>query len=578
MTDKEKLAGLFADIAQWLELKGDNPFKIRAYEAASRIFEQLDEDPAVLAATGQLDEIPGIGKAIAAKAREFIETGRMSYHDELRESIPAILFELVKIPGLGAKKALAIQEKLGVQSIGELEYASKENRLVELPGFGAKTQAKILLGIESLRRFQGRRLLGDARPVAQKIAALLEKIPGVTAVAVAGSIRRHRETIGDVDIVAAATDSAPVMAAVVAMPEVLSVIAQGPTKTSVTLQNGLNVDVRVVAPQEFPCALHHFTGSREHNVLLRGRAKDMGWKINEYGVERLDGSLAAVEDEAGLYRLLGLEYIEPELREGGDEIQAAEERKLPTLVLESQICGVFHVHTTWSDGRASVAQMAAAAQKMGWKYLGVTDHSRTAFYAGGLKDEAVLEQRREIDAYNAAHPEFHVFAGIESDILPDGSLDYPDEVLSGFDFVIGSVHSSFGMEEAAMTGRMVKAMRNPYMTMLGHPTGRLLLARDGYALDMNEIIRVAARTDTMIEINASPYRLDLDWRWCRQAKEAGVMMAINPDAHSMEELAVVSYGVGIARKGWLEAGDILNTRETAEVAALLTRKRKKWQG
>ena len=575
MTGKEKLAELFADIALWLEMKGDNPFKIRAYETAARIFEQLDEDPALLAHTGKLEEIPGVGKAIAAKALEFFDTGRIAYHDELKASIPEVLFELVKVPGLGSKKALAIYEKLGVQSLGELEYACKENRLVELPGFGAKTQAKILAGIESLRHFQGRFLISVARPVAQDIVAVLGKIPGVTDVAVAGSLRRHRETIGDIDIVVGARESAPIMQAVLDLPELFTVIAQGPTKTSITLKNGLNVDVRLVAPEEFPCTLHHFTGSKEHNVALRGLARDLGLKINEYGVERSDGSLAVIEDEAGLYRLLGLDYIEPELREGGGEIQAAKEKRLPVLVKENQIRGAFHVHTRASDGRASVREMAAAAQKLGWSYLGIADHSRSAFYAGGLKDDAVREQRLEIDDYNAAHPDFRVFAGIESDILPDGSLDYSEEVLSRFDFVIGSVHSSFSMGERAMTERIVKAMHSPFLTMLGHPTGRLLLARDGYEVDLNEIILAAAKTRTIIEINASPYRLDLDWRWCRQAKEAGVLLAINPDAHSPEELSVVSYGVGIARKGWLEAGDILNTRDSSAAWELLMRKRAK---
>lgn len=575
MSDKEKLAGLFADIAQCLELKGDNPFKIRAYEAAARIFEQLDADTALLARTGQLEEIPGVGKAIAAKALEFIETGRMSYHDELKAEIPAVLFEMVKIPGLGAKKARAIHETLGVQSIGELEYACRENRLLELPGFGAKTQAKILAGMESLRRFQGRYLISDALPAARDIVAQLGRIPGVKMVSTAGSIRRHKETVGDIDIVVGAAESTPVMQAVTELSGVLSVIAHGPTKTSITLQNGLNVDVRLVSVEEYPCALHHFTGSREHNIILRGMAKDLGLKINEYGVERRDGSRVIIGDEAGLYRLLGMDYIEPELREGGDEIQAALEKRLPVLVKETQICGAFHIHTTWSDGRATVAQMAAAAQKFGWSYLGITDHSRTAFYAGGLKNEAVQEQRREIDAYNALHPEFRIFAGIESDILPDGSLDYPDEVLSGFDFVIGSVHSSFGMGEVVMTQRIVKAMNSPYLTMLGHPTGRLLLAREGYEVDLNEIIRKASETGTIIEINASPYRLDLDWRHLRQAKDAGVLLAINPDAHSTEELAVMAYGIGVARKGWLEKDDIINTRDVAGVEGILSRKRLK---
>lgn len=573
MTDKEKLAGLFADIAQWLELKGENPFKIRAYETAARIFEQLDEDPAVLACEGRLEEIPGIGRAIAAKAQEFIDTGRMAFHDELRDSIPAVMFEMVRIPGLGAKKALTILEKLGVQSIGELEYACRENRLVELPGFGAKTQAKILAGIESLRRFQGRYLISDALPAARGIVERLKGIAGVTDAGVAGSIRRRKETVGDIDIVVGAPAAVPVMQAVTGLPGVLSVIAQGPTKTSITLQNGLNVDVRLVEPAEFPFALHHFTGSREHNIALRGLAREQGLKINEYGIERADGSRVSVHDEAGIYRLLGLDFIEPELRENGDAIQAAREHRLPRLVAESQIRGAFHVHTAWSDGRHSVAEMADAARKLGWSYLGIADHSRTARYAGGLREDAVAEQRREIEAYNASHPGFRIFAGIESDILPDGSLDYPDEILDRFDFVIGSVHSAFGMEESAMTQRLVRAMQNPRLTMLGHPTGRLLLARDAYAVDLNAILRVAGQTRTIVEINASPYRLDLDWRWCRQAKDAGVRFAVNPDAHSAEELSVVSYGIGIARKGWLEEEDILNTRDAEAVGELLRQKR-----
>lgn len=573
MADKEKLAGLFADIAQWLELKGENPFKIRAYEAAARIFEQLDADIAVLAQSGTLEDIPGIGPAIAGKAAEFIATGRIKYHDELKSSIPPVLFEMIRIPGLGAKKAVALQTKLNITSIGELEYACKENRLLELPGFGAKTQAKILTGIEALRRFQGRFLVSDALPVAQEWKRLIGAIPAVSAVEVAGSLRRRKETAGDIDIVVGAADSAPVMKAVVEMPNIEVVIAHGPTKTSVTLNNGLNVDVRVVAPAEYPCALHHFTGSKEHNVLLRSLAKDRGIKINEYGLEKENGERLQVADEAAIYSYLDLDYIEPELREGGDELQAAREHRLPVLVKEADLQGAFHMHTTWSDGRAALLQMVSSASALGWKYIGITDHSRSAFYAGGLNEKAVCEQRQEIDAFNAAQSGFKVFAGIESDILPDGSLDYPEAILCQFDFIIGSIHSSFGLSREAMTRRLTLAMKNPYLTMLGHPTGRLLLARDGYEVDLDEIIKVAAATKTIIEINASPYRLDLDWRWCRQAKEHGVLLAINPDAHSPEELKNVSYGIGIARKGWLEAPDVLNTRTAAEVSEVFKRKR-----
>ena len=573
MADKEKLAGLFADIAQWLELKGENPFKTRAYEAAAKIFEQLDGDLAVLANSGKLEDIPGIGPAIAAKAAEFVATGRIKYHDDLKESIPPVLFEMIRIPGLGPRKAVALQTKLGIASLDELEYACRENRLLELPGFGAKTQARILAGIESLRRFQGRYLLSDAWPVALALKERLQKLPAAVAVEVAGSLRRHKETAGDVDVVVGAEDSSTIMQAVLDMPAVEAVIAHGPTKTSVTLENGLNVDVRVVAPSEYPCALHHFTGSKEHNVLLRGWAKDHGIKVNEYGLEKENGERLAVADEAGIYSLLGMDYIEPELREGGDELLAAREHRLPVLVKESEMQGAFHMHTQRSDGRAALTQMVSAARVLGWKYIGITDHSRSAYYAGGLSEEAVLAQLAEIDAYNAGNPDFRVFAGIESDILTDGSLDYPDTILAQFDFVIGSVHSSFGLSREAMTRRIATAMQNPYLDMLGHPTGRLLLARDGYEVDLDEIIKVAASAGAILEINASPYRLDLDWRWCRQAKEAGVLLAINPDAHSAEDLAHVSYGVGVAHKGWLEAADVLNTRSAAAVAEIFKRKR-----
>ena len=576
MADKEKLAELFGDIAQWLELKGENPFKIRAYEVAARIFEQLDADLAELAGSGKLEDLPGVGPAIAGKAAEFAATGHIRYHDELKASIPPVLFEMIRIPGLGAKKARVLQAKLNLTSLGELEYACRENRLLELPGFGAKTQAKILAGIESLRRFQGRYLVSDAWPVGLALKARLKDLPAVANAEVAGSLRRRKETAGDVDVVVGAADWEPVMQAVLEMPNVAEVIAHGPTKTSVRLASGLNVDVRVVAPAEYFCALHHFTGSREHNILLRGRAKEQGIKINEYALETETGELLHVKDEAELYRILGLDYIEPELREGGDELQAAAEHRLPDLVEEKAMLGAFHVHTERSDGRASLPQLVQAARLLGWQYLGISDHSRSAFYAGGLSAEAVEAQRREIDEFNAANPDFRIFAGIESDILPDGSLDYPDEILARFDFVIGSVHSAFGQTREVMTRRLSKALENPYLTMLGHPTGRLLLARDGYDVDLDEIIRVAAATRTIIEINASPYRLDLDWRRCRQAKETGVLLAINPDAHSAEDLANVAYGVGIARKGWLEAADILNTRTAAEVAAIFKLKAKSW--
>jgi len=573
MADKHELARIFSEIAVLLELKGENPFRIRAYETAARILEELDEDLESFVASGRVDTTKGIGQALGQKIREFVATGRLAYFEDLRAAVPAVLFELVRIPGLGPKKALQLHEKLGINSIGELEYACRENRLAALPGFGAKTQEKILEGIDYLKRFQGQYLLVDAWPLAEKIAAVLGAQPGVTATAVAGSIRRRKETVKDVDIVVAAAEPAAVAEAVAGLPGVESVLGQGPTKTTVKLANGMNMDVRAVNPDNFAAALHHFTGSKEHHVKLRGLAKDRGLKINEYGVETAGGERLAVADEAALYRALGLAYIEPELREDCGEIEAAAAGALPALVTDGDIRGVFHVHTTFSDGSATPAEMAEAARSRGWRYLGVSDHSRTAVYARGLRLETVIEQRREIERLNAADSGFTLFAAIECDILPDGSLDYPDEVLAEFDFVIASVHSAFRQSEADMTRRIVKAMENRYVGVLGHPTGRILLARDGYAVDLAAVVAAAATTGTVIEINASPYRLDLDWRWCRKAKDAGVLLAINPDAHAPAELDYVRYGVAVARKGWLTAADIVNARPAAEALALLRRKR-----
>lgn len=573
MADKQELAKIFAAVAVLLELKGDNPFKIRAYETAARILEELDGDLDGFVASGRMDETKGIGQALGQKIREFVDTGRLAYYEDLKATVPAVLFELVKIPGLGPKKALQLHEKLGIDSVGELEYACRENRLAALPGFGVKTQEKILESIDYLKRFQGQYLLVDAWPLAEKIAALLGAQPGVAEAAVAGSIRRRKETVKDIDIVVAAAEPAAVSEAVAALPGVEKMLGQGPTKSTVKLANGMNMDVRAVRPEEFAAALHHFTGSKEHHVKLRGLAKDKGLKINEYGVETAGGEKLAFADEAAFYRALGLAYIEPELREGFDELEAAAGGALPVLAAAGDIKGVFHAHTTFSDGSATPAEMAAAAQARGWRYLGVSDHSRTAVYARGLRLETVIEQRREIERLNAADPGFTLFAGIECDILPDGSLDYPDEVLAEFDFVIASVHSAFRQSEADMTRRIVRAMENRYVGILAHPTGRILLARDGYAVDLATVIAAAAATGTVLEINASPYRLDLDWRWCRRAREAGVLLAVNPDAHAPEELDYVIYGTAMARKGWLTAADIVNTRPAAEAIALLRRKR-----
>lgn len=565
---KQEFAKLLEEMALLLELKGENPFKIRAYQGAARELEQFS------GSLEELGDVKGIGKTIRLHIQEYMAHGQVEYHQQLKEEVPAILFELVEIPGLGPKKALQLYEKLHIQSIGELEYACRENRLLSLSGFGEKTQKAILQGIEYRKQFQGQFRLGYALPLAEQLQKELAGLPQVQKAAIAGSLRRGKETVKDIDLVAASAAPEEVMNWLAGLPTVKTVLAKGRTKTSVLLDTGIQVDVRVVEIAEFVHALHHFTGSKEHHVKLRQLAKEQGLSINEYGFTDKKGQVVRVESEEALYERLGLSYFPPELREGTDELAIAQQGALPALVVYTDLAGVLHAHTTDSDGRASLEEMAEAARKRGWSYLGITDHSRTAVYAGGLSIEEVAKQRESILRFNERHPDFTLLAGIESDILPDGSLDYPEEVLAQFDFVIASVHSAFRQSKEEMTKRLVKAMENPYVSMLGHPTGRILLAREGYAVDMEILLAQAAATGTMIEINANPYRLDLDWRWCRKAKELGILLSINPDAHGTEELDYVQYGLLTARKGWLEKKDVLNTRSCTEAKRLLQQKRK----
>lgn len=571
MSDKHQLARLLEEIAVFLELKGENPFKVRAYHTAARTVEKLELNLAELAAGWK--DIKGIGKTIGQQIEEFAASGKLVYHEELTIAVPPVLFELVKIPGLGPKKALLLQEQLGINSMGELEYACRENRLKDLPGFGEKTQAKLLEGIEFLKKFQGRFLLCDALALAEKLAQYLAAQPAVSRAEVAGSIRRRMETVKDMDIVVASQDSQAVNQAVAIMPGVERILSQGPTKISVALVTGMNLDIRIVRPEQFASCLHHFTGSKEHHIQLRGLAKTRQLSISEYGLTDAGGQTAVIADEEDLYNQLGLSYIPPELREGQREVEWAQAGQMPQLVNQADMKGLFHAHTTYSDGSNTLQEMALACQGQGWQYLGITDHSQTAVYANGLKPADIREQRREIEKLNEQFGGFRLLSGIESDILPDGSLDYPDEILVNFDFVIASVHSAFRQSEAEMTKRLQKAMANKYVTMLGHATGRILLARQGYEVDLAAVISAAASTGTIIEINANPYRLDLDWRYHRQAQEQGVLFSINPDAHCVDELANAAYGIAMARKGGLTAADVVNTRDINAVMGVLRCKR-----
>lgn len=566
---KKPVSDILENIAMLLEIKGENPFKSRAYYNAAKALSgitNLEE----LVKEKRLREIKGIGEALSQKIEEYSKTGTMAYYEELTQVVPESLLELMQIPNLGPKKIKVLYDELEITNIGELEYACKENRLIHLTGFGEKTQEKVLKGIEFFKRHKGEFLFGDVYQEAERIRQRLSTIVDPICAEVCGSIRRRKEVVRDMDILVAAENHEKITSFFVSMPEVDQVLVTGETKTSVRMKSGIEADLRVVTRQEFPYALVYFTGSKEHNVRLRGIAKKKGWKLNEYGI--FDGdNLVICKSEEEIYRALGLPYIPPELREDSGEIEAAEQDKLPSLIQHEDIRGIFHVHTDFSDGVDSLERMVEAAQKFGFSYIGVSDHSKTAYYAGGLKHDAILRQWEMIDTLNKKNSTFRIFKGIESDILSDGSLDYDDSILEGFDFVIASVHSGFTMKKDDMEERILKAMKNPYTTILGHPTGRLLLSRDGYQVDMMRIIDCAAQNHVILELNASPYRLDIDWRYLKYAKDKGVMISINPDAHAVAGLEEVFFGVNIARKGWQESKDILNTRDVNDIKEIFTK-------
>jgi DNA polymerase (family 10) len=578
MMDKKAIAAILEEMGTLLELQGANPFKSRAFHNASRAVDQITDDLAELIRTGALTEIKGIGKSISAIITDLATVGESKEYTDLRKSFPESLLQMLKIEGLGPKRIKILFETLGIKDLDALEKAAKNDELSEVPGFGKKSQENILRGIEAVRSRGERVLLPVAHQAAEEILSSLKKNAAVRTGEIAGSLRRRRETIGDIDLVlsAAEKDRSRLMDAFVALPQVDTIIARGETKSSVRLKAGIQCDLRIVSPGEYPFALNYFTGSKDHNVELRGRARKRGLSLNEYGFSKLDSvetrgktkRVVRCRGEEDIYAALDLAYIPPELRENMGEIERAEKDALPNLVEEGDIRGTFHCHSTYSDGLGTLEQMAEAAAKLGWEYLGIADHSKAAAYAGGLTKADVKRQFREIDAVNARST-VRLLKGTECDILPNGDLDFDDALLAEFDFVVASVHSNFKMPEEAMTRRIIKALTNKHVTMLGHPTGRLLLAREPYAVDMIKVIDAAAEHGKIIEINAYPNRLDLDWRLCKYAKERGVMIAINPDAHRIDELRYVYLGVSVARKGWLEKKDILNTRPLPGVLAYL---------
>ena len=567
---KADVARALDDVAAMLEITGDNPFRIRAFFNGARAVEDLSEDLHTMVESGELLEVRGIGKSIFADVKSLLETGTFDEYERLRAKVPGGVLEMLRISGMGPKKVKAVYDKLDIKSIEELEKAGRNGWLAELPGFGEKTQTNILRAIARYRKYSQRFLFSTAWDEASAVLEAVHAVKGVTRSMIGGSLRRCKETIGDIDILATAKDAEPAMDAFTTMPNVATVVAKGPTKSSVILESGIHVDLRVVKDDEFAAASHYFTGSKEHNTEVRARAKKQGYKLNEYGLFKGESETPVkCADEAALFKTLGLDYIPPELRENSGEIEAAEQHTLPKLIEPGDIRGVFHCHTTYSDGRSTVREMAEAAKALGLEYLGIADHSQSAVYAGGLAPASVKKQRAEIEALNEELAPFVIFAGIESDILGDGSLDYTDEVLASFDCVVAAVHGQFSGTEAQMTKRLVAAVSNPRTTMLAHPTGRLLLSRDGYPVNLIAVFEACAAHDTWIEINAHPYRLDLDWHHLRTAREMGVKLVINPDAHHTSEVGYYRYGVNVARKGWLEKGDVTNTRTLAAMKKLL---------
>ena len=573
--EKKALVVVLDEMGTLLELQGANPFKARAFHNASRAIDGITQDIRALVQSGEILKIDGVGKTIAGVISDFVEKGKSKDYDQLRKNIPDGVLEMLKIQGLGPKKVKLLHEKLKVKSVDDLEKLARGEKLAKLDGFGKKSAENILKGISALRRISAKSLYPKAAAAAQRVYKPLAKRREIIRAEVAGSLRRRKEVIGDIDIVASAKDAhcAKLMDLFVADPNVATIVAKGNTKSSVVLKDGINCDLRIVRDEEFPFALNYFTGSKEHNVEMRSRARKYGWSLNEYGFSELDASekrgkakrIVTCKDEVDIYKALNLEFVEPELRENMGEVEAAERGDLPALLELKDIRGAFHCHTTYSDGVNSLEEMADAAKRLGWEYIGIADHSKSVAYARGMTDERVKQQHKEIDALNKKSSNFRILKGTECDILASGELDWPEKTLAMFDHVIASIHSGFTMSEKDMTKRIIKALKNPRVTMLGHPTGRLLLSRDGYPVDMVQVINAASDYGKSIEINAHPLRLDLDWRLCKYAKEKGVMIAINPDSHSVEGLTDVSYGVGIARKGWLERKNVLNTRGISEV-------------
>ena len=568
--DKAQIIGILKDIAVFLELKGEDSFKIRAYQSGARALERLEENFDTIVQEGNIASLQGIGQALALKIETLYHEGHLSFYDNLKASIAPGLIEFLEIPGLGGKKVKHIHNALGIQTIEALKVACESGAIEALDGFGAKSAEKILSGIANREAYGKRHLWWSVQGFVQDIVKGLEAQPLVKRASVAGSFRRRLETVGDLDFIVASDTPGPIMDWFTQIVGVKEITAKGETKSSVRFENGIQADLRIVPEQVFVFALHHFTGSKDHNVMMRQRALSMGYRLSEWGIFDKESeknipidAVKDIETEADLFKFFDLEMIEPELREGLGEISVAENDALPKLIEKQEIRGVFHNHTTLSDGMNALDEMVQQAELLGWSYLGFADHSKSSVQANGLNEERVLKMIEQIEAFNqSGSSSVTAFSGIECDILKDGTLDLEESVLERLDYVVASVHSSFSQSEQEMTQRVIRAIESPSVTMLGHPTGRLLLRREGYRINIPKVIDAAIANRVIIEINANPQRLDMDWRFWKQAVQRGLMCSINPDAHSIKNLSYYEAGVNIARKGWIEADRLLNTRDT----------------
>ena len=581
--NKDQVAEVLISIGTLLELKGENPFKTRAYQNAARTIETLSEPLDRMVAEKRLGELKGIGEALQQKITELVTTGRLQYYEDLKASVPPGLVAMLDIPGVGPKKVKLLHDELAIESLEQLEQACKEGRIAGLKGFGEKTQANILEGISRRREYASRHLLSDALSLAEPLLDALRSHPDVIRCSTAGSLRRSREVIGDIDLLASSKTPAEVIDFFTSQPGLVKVLARGETKASVLLEGGIQSDLRVVSDKEFAPALMYFTGSKEHNIVMRQRAIERGLRLNEYGLfhskeETRDPKLLVkCRTEEEIFEKLGLHYVPPEMREDMGEIALAEKGPLPRLIEWTDLKGSLHNHSTWSDGHQRLEEIATSMRELGLAYWGVTDHSKSSFQANGLDASRLRQQLKEIAAINASlekdGTDFRLLTGVEVDILKDGKLDLPDDLLAELDVVIASLHQSFNQTEAEITQRLISAAKNRYVHMLGHLTGRLLLEREPYPVDQRAVIDACAETGTWIELNAHPMRFDLDWRLWPYAKSKGVKCVINVDGHRLAHAGFLRLGAGIARKGWLTREDVVNTLPLKALRKELARKR-----